>query len=153
MTLSIVERLRVAIVVATVFVVGIQVGTNQAGCDSSVSVQPSVVAESFKIGRGSTSTTSKEEGSNSRSFGLTRHQSFGFFDDVDDESWKMMQERARTRKNHRFNDPLKAYYPAPWWYMNNFEPDFTCVQERRVGGPGDGPKWVSACSSTLSARK
>jgi len=30
----------------------------------------------------------------------------------------------------------------PAWYQNNFEPDFTCPHERRVGGLGDGPKWV-----------
>jgi hypothetical protein len=73
---------------------------------------------------------------------LAQDQSYGFFDDIDDFNWKMMQERAMRRHNHRFIDPLKFRSEPSRWYMNNYEPDFTCPQERRVGGPGDGPKWV-----------
>jgi hypothetical protein len=28
------------------------------------------------------------------------------------------------------------------WFQNNWEPSFTCLHERRIGGNGDGPKWV-----------
>ena len=72
---------------------------------------------------------------------LAYDQSYGFFDDIDEYNWKLMQTRARTRKNHKFDSNLKFYEEPARWYMNNFEPDFTCAQERRVGGVGDGPKW------------
>jgi hypothetical protein len=32
------------------------------------------------------------------------------------------------------------------WYQNNYEPNFNCAFEKRIGGTtmnGDGPKWVS----------
>ncbi len=72
---------------------------------------------------------------------LAYEQSYGFFDDIDEYNWKLMQTRARTRINHKFDSSLKFYEEPARWYMNNFEPDFTCPQERRVGGVGDGPKW------------
>lgn len=40
------------------------------------------------------------------------------------------------------NNPTIYMENPPAWYQNNFEPDFTCPHERRVGGMGDGPKWV-----------
>lgn len=36
---------------------------------------------------------------------------------------------------------LRAEQPASW-YLNNYEPLFSCPDERRMGGVGDGPKWV-----------
>jgi hypothetical protein len=32
------------------------------------------------------------------------------------------------------------------WYQDNYEPNFNCAFEKRIGGKtmnGDGPKWVS----------
>jgi Methyltransferase domain len=72
---------------------------------------------------------------------LAFSQSYGFFDDISNQNWQLMQERALHRINHRFKSPLKFYDEPARWYMNNFEPDFTCGHERRVGGVGDGPKW------------
>jgi len=55
----------------------------------------------------------------------------------------LMQRRAAARINHKFGkNPLKYNGQPAHWYMHNFEPDFACAQERRIGGPGDGPKWV-----------
>jgi hypothetical protein len=48
---------------------------------------------------------------------------------------------AYDQSYHKFDSNLKFYEEPARWYMNNFEPDFTCAQERRVGGVGDGPKW------------
>ena len=80
----------------------------------------------------------------SSSFELAKRQSFGFFDDIDENSWKRMQQRVASRINHRRpGNPLRGYFDPALWYMSNFEPDFTCPHERRVGGLGDGPKWVS----------
>lgn len=84
------------------------------------------------------------------SYTLAYQQSYGFFDDIDDYNWKLMQDRVMQRNNHNFKDPLKFRSEPARWYMNNYEPDFTCSQERRVGGNGDGPKWVRTSAATFS---
>jgi len=90
-----------------------------------------------------------------RSFDLAQEQSFGFFDDIDEKNWKNLQKIAAEMVDHeRPDDPLN-YLPAdnaankPWdkyfdWYQTNYEPNFSCAHEQRVGGNGngDGPKWV-----------
>jgi hypothetical protein len=42
---------------------------------------------------------------NHSSFNLAFAQSFGFFDDISNQNWKLMQQRARHRINHRFKSP------------------------------------------------
>jgi len=70
-------------------------------------------------------------------------QSFGFLDDIPNKSWKLMKERVRNQENHLFpDDPMKETLLAFRWYQDNWEPDFSCQHERRIGGMGDGPKWV-----------
>mmetsp|Transcript_50913 Transcript_50913/g.59490 ORF Transcript_50913/g.59490 Transcript_50913/m.59490 type:complete len:295 (+) Transcript_50913:3-887(+) len=67
----------------------------------------------------------------------------GFFDDISDENWTRMKDRVKSRTN--YFDPTRPNHnilnPAAW-YQENFEPDFTCPHERRIGGMGDGAKWV-----------
>jgi hypothetical protein len=65
-----------------------------------------------------------------------------FFDDFTDEQWKLGKDRVRNRKNHFRDDPNRFIHNAKAWYQENFEPDFTCQHELRIGGTGDGPKWV-----------
>ena len=38
--------------------------------------------------------------------------------------------------------PEDSQVPPEWWYQQNYQPTFTCQHERRIGGLGDGPKWV-----------
>mmetsp|Transcript_44351 Transcript_44351/g.106846 ORF Transcript_44351/g.106846 Transcript_44351/m.106846 type:complete len:349 (+) Transcript_44351:62-1108(+) len=67
----------------------------------------------------------------------------GFFTDISENDWQLLKNRVHTRQNH-FN-PKKPKRSIQWpatWYQENFEPDFTCMHERRIGGMGDGPKWV-----------
>lgn len=80
-------------------------------------------------------------------FALARRESYGFFDDVGSYQWNLMKERVRERVNH--NDRVLGhrskilYLDEPnAWYQNNWEPDFTCQHERRVGGMGNGGKWI-----------
>lgn len=76
-------------------------------------------------------------------YDLALSQSYGFFTDLPTFDWKLMQERVKERKNHwDMNNPTLYMDNPPAWYQNNYEPDFTCPHERRVGGLGDGPKWV-----------
>lgn len=80
-------------------------------------------------------------------FQTAERESYGFFDDVTAYHWSLMKRRVSERKNHNdekhghrskiiFMDQPEA------WYQNNWEPDFTCQHERRVGGLGAGGKWV-----------
>lgn len=80
-------------------------------------------------------------------FTMAKYQSFGFFDDIRVEDWALMRQRVRERTNH--NDAVLGprskiiYMDEPnTWYQNNWEPDFSCKHERKVGGLGDGAKWL-----------
>ena len=88
---------------------------------------------------------------------LAYRQSFGFFDDVPAAAWRKQRDIYLKHVNHR--DPSR---PLAWssedpvwnipeggsaraWYQNNYEPNFSCMHEMRLGGEtmnGDGPKWV-----------
>ncbi|CAB9513511.1 Pfam:DUF672 [Seminavis robusta] len=77
-------------------------------------------------------------------FQLASYQSYGFFDDISSEDWKLHQQRFQTHKDHmndRRPDPTSNELPA-MYYMSHYDPLFTCPHERRLGGLGDGPKWT-----------
>jgi Methyltransferase domain len=75
---------------------------------------------------------------------MAHEQSFGFFDDIADENWRQRQRRAYAHKHyrsaavHRVNDDTD---PSRW-YMLNYFPMFSCPNQERIGGAGDGAKWV-----------
>ena len=94
-------------------------------------------------------------------FSLARTQSFGFFDDITNDNWKKLQDLVAHHWNHKFPEAPLTHHPAwkgrgqvrqvkhPAWYQTNFEPNFSCQFEMRVGatgkvsrGNGDGPKWI-----------
>ena len=70
---------------------------------------------------------------------LAYEQSNGYFNNIHEMDWKMLQNRVMNTPdclNTRENE--KSYK----WFQNNFDPKFTCLHESRLGGLGDGPKWV-----------
>lgn len=85
------------------------------------------------------------------------NQSFNFFNDITARQWELHREIYLQNTNHiNPMDPLSAStrivnatpewmsIPATW-YQNNYEPNFNCAFEKRLGGytmNGDGPKWV-----------
>ena len=88
---------------------------------------------------------------------LGASQSYGFFDDVPLKSWNLLRDIYMQVDNHREPDrPLlfsdydppfpddydPGYRSAHAWWGNNYEPNFSCQFEKRIGGNGDGPKWV-----------
>ena len=99
---------------------------------------------------------------NTSDFDLASQQSNGFFYDISNKEWKQLQQIYLMHQNHR--DPLRPLLYSThdpygqrmasrdtWrasdqaWYQNNYEPNFSCRFEKRVGGQnmnGDGPKWV-----------
>lgn len=75
---------------------------------------------------------------------LAKVESLGYFDDIDETTWKRHQQRVQYESLYyeptapnRFAkaDPAK-------WLLVNVDPLFSCPNLRRVGGRGDGPKWV-----------
>jgi hypothetical protein len=75
---------------------------------------------------------------------LAYKQSFGYFDNIDDEDWVLRQERARTHQQNP-SDPASiahAQTSGGMYFLHNYFPIFTCPHQSRVGGLGDGPKWV-----------
>jgi hypothetical protein len=99
-------------------------------------------------------------------FELATEQSGGFFYDVPARSWNLLRDIYLKHDNHRNSTrPLlyskhDPYSPREWdrsaaaWYQNNYEPNFSCQFEKRIGGMntnGDGPKWVcGVCASSTS---
>jgi hypothetical protein len=81
-------------------------------------------------------------------FNLAKRQSFNFFDDISSANWKRMRQIASKHVNHKKpKDPLNTLTldsPDSRFYLENYEPNFSCLLEQRVGGNGngDGPKWV-----------
>jgi hypothetical protein len=83
------------------------------------------------------------DGGYAHSFSLAQHDSFGLLDDVSNQAWKRMQLRVKNRQNHKYpQNPMIGSNSPKGWYQENFEPDFACIHEQRVGGMGDGGKWV-----------
>lgn len=77
------------------------------------------------------------------SYRKAREESGGFFTDIRESDWALLKERVMSRIDHaNGNNPTANADNPAVWYQNNYEPDFTCMHERRVGGMGDGPKWV-----------
>jgi len=91
------------------------------------------------------------------SFNLANEQSFGFFNDISNENWQKLQEIVAVHYNHKYMEKPLTHNPAydkrrmkyfnshPAWWQTNFEPNFSCQFERRIGFPngnGDGPKWI-----------
>lgn len=80
---------------------------------------------------------------NKSSYDMALNQSLGFFDDIPEEEWKYRQQIAIDRWDHRRGNFMsEAKKPFALWYLNNYEPFFSCPLERRVLGVGEGPKWV-----------
>eukprot|EP00980_Cylindrotheca_fusiformis_P009486 scaffold2072_cov98-Cylindrotheca_fusiformis.AAC.5 len=79
----------------------------------------------------------------SSSFDMAFRDSGGFFTDISNDHWALLKERTRNQQNYfKMDDPNHNVDNPKAWYQENFEPDFTCWHERRIGGMGDGPKWV-----------
>ncbi len=87
-------------------------------------------------------------------FQLAKDQSFGFFTDISSKQWEMHQKIVAEYVRHKNPmDPLEfvpghSIKRGDWvnsaraFYQTNYEPNFSCALERRVGGNGngDGPK-------------
>jgi len=80
-------------------------------------------------------------------YSLAYRDSLGFFNDIPNDVW--MEKKKRAKDQPRHNDAklgLRSKFAdrqrPSTWYQNNWEAEFTCPHERRIGGSGDGAKWT-----------
>jgi len=90
-------------------------------------------------------------------YSLAKSQSFGFFDGVRNDEWERLQSIVAVHEDHKYPEQplthnptfdkrkMKYFNSNPAWWQTNYEPNFSCRFERRIGGVtgnGDGPKWI-----------
>lgn len=83
---------------------------------------------------------------------LAKKQSFGFFEDIPQERWKLLQKRVHEqRKKQRKRGKLSGkvivldpshYAKASEFYQHHWQPDFTCPHEERIGTLQDGGRYL-----------
>jgi hypothetical protein len=83
---------------------------------------------------------------NEDDFAVARHESLGFFTDIPSRDWAMLKQRVKdVGPNVDGGDPDKLRrmprIKPQDFYSDNYEPNFTCRQERRMGLLGGG-KWI-----------
>lgn len=102
-----------------------------------VEVMPSQVAHEFVEGKPCKDTKDGSE------FKMALEESNGFFYDVSDSDWEMQRKITKMRVNNKNAEyPMAGAHNSPAWYQENWEPDFSCRMEQRIGGMGDGGKWM-----------
>lgn len=78
---------------------------------------------------------------------LAYDESNGFFNDIPSHIWNHKKQRVQNQPKH--NDEqlgLRSKFmnrnsPGSW-YQHNWDAEFTCPHERKVGGISDGSKWI-----------
>jgi hypothetical protein len=75
---------------------------------------------------------------------LAFQQSLGFFDDIDDQEWIDLFQTPARNADHYANphNPNYGSDKTAFWNFMNQEPVMSCPHLKKVGGLGDGPKWV-----------
>lgn len=89
-------------------------------------------------------------------YSVAYYQSYGFFDDISTDEWQRLRSIAKSSgmisaprtsfdPHYDGNDDDDTFWnamPSNFFYGNNYDPNFSCRSEVRVGGLGDGPKYV-----------
>jgi hypothetical protein len=86
-----------------------------------------------------------DKNNNSNPYALALKQSNGYFNDISCENWNRLRQITSSNNKHMYPDqPLYRVHIPHSWYQMNYEPNFSCLYEQRVGGNGngDGPKWI-----------
>lgn len=84
---------------------------------------------------------------NASDFQLAYDESNGFFDDIPSHIWKQKKQRVQNQPKH--NDEqlglrskfMNRNHPRSW-YQHNWDEEFTCPHERKVGGISDSAKYI-----------
>lgn len=70
---------------------------------------------------------------------IAKREGLGYFDEDDDQTWRLRKQVARQQAPKQ-SPSLRG--PTGSFFQRNWEPDFACVAEMRIGPPGDGGKCV-----------
>mmetsp|Transcript_8113 Transcript_8113/g.11683 ORF Transcript_8113/g.11683 Transcript_8113/m.11683 type:complete len:361 (+) Transcript_8113:63-1145(+) len=77
------------------------------------------------------------------SFALAAKESLGFFLDIPEETWNRHKQRFQfTQPNYMQKALERTSRHSNHFWAGNFEPEFTCPHEFRLGKLGDGGKWA-----------
>ncbi|KAG7366630.1 methyltransferase domain containing protein [Nitzschia inconspicua] len=69
-------------------------------------------------------------------------ESLGFFDDINSRDWELLRNITMGRVNNANPQrPLAQSWRASQWYQTNWDPDFSCRHDTKIG-IGDGGKWI-----------
>eukprot|EP00051_Salpingoeca_urceolata_P017544 m.239993 g.239993 ORF g.239993 m.239993 type:complete len:384 (-) comp18985_c1_seq2:7-1158(-) len=73
--------------------------------------------------------------------------SLGFIDDTE-ANWALRQQACRSQQRRQVKqaaanaDAVRYFGRSTSYYQENWEPNFSCAAEKRLGVMGDGGKWV-----------
>jgi hypothetical protein len=62
-------------------------------------------------------------------------ESNNFFTDISEEDWERLKRIGRGIQPNTLGDPMAAVGPHQW-YQENYEPEFSCQFEQRIGRKG-----------------
>jgi len=110
-------------------------------------------------------TTSFSSSTTNNDYSLAFEQSFGFFTDITNEHWMMLQNYHAAMFPNYYNTlhtyshgpnhkgQIQHLKNSPKWYGQNFQVEFICPLARRLpsDSEADGPKWV--CDPHRLAKK
>ncbi len=86
-------------------------------------------------------TSSRED------YKLAQNESHGFFKDIPSSVWRAKKERVRNQPHHNDQElGIRSKYTnrnsPSIWYEHNWQVNFDCSSEKKIGGTSEGSKWV-----------
>lgn len=101
-----------------------------------------ILISTTQIYRIALETTEVKQQQHNNNYELAKEESLGFFDDMDADRWNLHKQKVKKMSPNYHPYWNRHRKDAGMFYQSNFEPDFNCEHEMRIGVMGDGGKWV-----------